>query len=195
MKRSSRGSKRKDDDAAYQPKEKLPSSVGSTPNKRRQSGRLRVQSQRIKERDPILLRQQKLEERLESLEHDNYAAEEPVETADVAPAPIIEETEELEATYTPKKKKKKTTQRDVQRQMRLVKNFNKVLENAGYENYPPHVPTYFTIAAAPSRFPPRHFCSVCGYLSSYTCTRCGLRYCCIKCKGIHEENRCLKFTV
>lgn len=55
---------------------------------------------------------------------------------------------------------------------------------------------YRTVAAKPSIYPARHnFCSVCGYIASYTCTRCGSRYCSIKCNENHKETRCLKFSM
>lgn len=54
---------------------------------------------------------------------------------------------------------------------------------------------YITVAACPSKFPARQFCSVCGYFGQYTCTRCGLRFCSIKCNEHHKETRCLKFSM
>lgn len=55
---------------------------------------------------------------------------------------------------------------------------------------------YHTIAAKPSVFPARQgFCSVCGYLGSYTCTRCGSKFCSIKCNESHKETRCFKFSM
>ena len=46
-----------------------------------------------------------------------------------------------------------------------------------------------------SRLPPRKLCAVCGFPSSYTCVTCGARYCCLKCLEVHQETRCLKWTV
>lgn len=54
--------------------------------------------------------------------------------------------------------------------------------------------TYANAQASPSAFPERHFCAVCGFPSSYTCTSCGTRYCCIRCLGTHRDTRCLKWT-
>ena len=53
---------------------------------------------------------------------------------------------------------------------------------------------YMSIAALPSNQPPRKFCSVCGYVGTYACTRCGCRYCSSKCLASHKETRCLKFS-
>ncbi|KAI8854703.1 hypothetical protein BC829DRAFT_379451 [Chytridium lagenaria] len=55
-------------------------------------------------------------------------------------------------------------------------------------------PNYLTAAMGPSQYPPRKICTVCGFFSKYKCVRCGMLYCSIKCKGTHEETRCLKFT-
>ncbi|XP_070810477.1 zinc finger HIT domain-containing protein 1 isoform X2 [Pituophis catenifer annectens] len=56
-------------------------------------------------------------------------------------------------------------------------------------------PNYLTACAPPSNLPQRHFCTVCGFPSNYTCVSCGARYCCVKCLGTHHETRCLKWTV
>lgn len=54
---------------------------------------------------------------------------------------------------------------------------------------------YFAIAALPDNTPPRQLCSICGYMGPYTCTRCMVRFCSIRCGTVHEETRCLKFTL
>jgi hypothetical protein len=56
-------------------------------------------------------------------------------------------------------------------------------------------PNYLSINAAPSGKPNRKFCSVCGLLGQYACTRCGMRYCSIKCNSHHKETRCMKFSL
>lgn len=53
---------------------------------------------------------------------------------------------------------------------------------------------YLSIAALPSKSATRHFCSVCGFFGTYTCTRCGCRFCCSRCLASHKETRCLKFS-
>ena len=40
----------------------------------------------------------------------------------------------------------------------------------------------------------RHFCSVCGFSSNYTCVNCGIRYCSLNCLKTHRDTRCLKWT-
>jgi zinc finger HIT domain-containing protein 1 len=53
---------------------------------------------------------------------------------------------------------------------------------------------YISIQSEPSLLPIRHFCSVCGQNGRYSCTRCGMRTCCVKCLDSHKETRCLKFS-
>jgi zinc finger HIT domain-containing protein 1 len=54
---------------------------------------------------------------------------------------------------------------------------------------------YASIEAPPSAIPGRKFCSVCGFSGKYSCTRCGMRYCSIRCNNSHKETRCLKFSI
>ncbi|VDD80979.1 unnamed protein product [Mesocestoides corti] len=54
--------------------------------------------------------------------------------------------------------------------------------------------SYFTAAVPDSRFPPRKFCSVCGFPGLYVCVVCGTRYCSIKCRDVHNDTRCLKWV-
>jgi zinc finger HIT domain-containing protein 1 len=56
-------------------------------------------------------------------------------------------------------------------------------------------PNYVSVNAASSGKPARKFCSVCGLLGHYSCTRCGMRYCSIKCNNHHKETRCMKFSL
>ena len=53
-------------------------------------------------------------------------------------------------------------------------------------------PNYLTAASSPPSHPSRAFCSVCGYLSCYTCVRCGMRYCSIPCQRTHGDTTCVK---
>jgi hypothetical protein len=64
------------------------------------------------------------------------------------------------------------------------------------ENQKEETVNYFTIAAKRSKLPSkRPFCSVCGYLGDYTCTRCGARFCSVRCNESHKETRCLKMSI
>lgn len=52
------------------------------------------------------------------------------------------------------------------------------VEEAELERLPEGAPSYLTAVVGPPRTAaPRKFCSVCGDFSTYTCTRCGSRYC------------------
>ena len=76
---------------------------------------------------------------------------------------------------------------------KTMRTFNQLLEANALDEAPVGLPTYTTIAAGPpSSGAPRKFCSVCGFPSPYTCSRCGMRFCCRKCNQIHSETRCLK---
>lgn len=70
----------------------------------------------------------------------------------------------------------------------------RMLEEAAEQQPGGAAPGLMTSAPAPSaRFSARRFCGVCGFAAPYTCSRCGARYCCRRCYGIHSETRCLKF--
>jgi len=128
---------------------------------------------------------------LTNLENDNYLGEEAQETEDDFNA------EEQDDDFGPPRKKKKLRRGDTgsrARQRSSFSNFAQVLDQEYYSAYPAHVPTYFTVAAAPSKLPERKFCSACGSFSHYICKICGNRFCCIKCNETHKENRCQKFT-
>jgi zinc finger HIT domain-containing protein 1 len=75
------------------------------------------------------------------------------------------------------------------------KTLTEWIEEEGLEELPEYEPTYLTAVARPSRTrAARCFCSICGQSSAYTCTRCGARFCCMKCYVVHTDTRCLKFT-
>lgn len=75
--------------------------------------------------------------------------------------------------------------------LRTVRSLQQLVEEAGIDAYPSHVPTCLTAAAAPSALPRRSFCLTCGYLARYTCTRCSQKYCSLSCNQAHvEAKRC-----
>lgn len=51
-------------------------------------------------------------------------------------------------------------------------------------------PSYMDAAAEDSKFPQRYFCAVCGFEAPYECLKCGVRFCCVSCQGVHVETRC-----
>ncbi|CAD6191648.1 unnamed protein product [Caenorhabditis auriculariae] len=56
------------------------------------------------------------------------------------------------------------------------------------------VDAYERAQAPPTTRPPRRFCAVCGFKSNYNCTKCGLKYCSIPCRDIHNDTRCMRWT-
>lgn len=105
--------------------------------------------------------------RLATLEYDNFTRE----------------------TFTIQKKRKR---KDAEKYF-IRKVLDKLLQDEQHSKTNP--PNYFSISAAPSIFPPRKFCSVCGLLSKYNCVQCGMKYCCLKCLEQHKETRCQKFVI
>ncbi|TPX64916.1 hypothetical protein SpCBS45565_g05551 [Spizellomyces sp. 'palustris'] len=135
------------------------------------------------------------ERHLEELQQDNYAADIPdaaeQEVLSSARKKRILEDEDPAARTSMNKRQKRAS---VKRILLQKKNLATLIQESNIESMPPEVPTYLTAAAAPSRFPPRKLCSVCGYFSQYNCMRCGMRYCSITCRDTHNETRCLKYT-
>jgi len=161
---------------------------------RRSSGRIRELSKRVKTLDAEQreeIKQNAKNARLESLENDNYQEEAVPEDDEF----VIEDDDDLLLSKRKKKARKTAREmfKDAKKKKFVAKNFNTVLEEAALDTFPPHFPSYLTVAAAPSMLPQRHFCSVCGYFANYTCTQCGSRFCSVRCNSTHKETRCMKF--
>ncbi|KAI9234401.1 MAG: hypothetical protein BYD32DRAFT_423632 [Podila humilis] len=75
------------------------------------------------------------------------------------------------------------------------KPLNQLLEESGLARQDPVVVSYLTASVGPSQYPHRQFCSVCGWKGTYRCSRCGMRYCDLRCLKTHEDTRCMKFTI
>lgn len=109
--------------------------------------------------------------------------------------------EDEEAGGSRRKKKKARVDGGMRRTRNMLadrsrgpKGFRDYLEEAELDRLPQGVPSYLLAAVGPPQTrSARKFCSVCGDMSNYTCTRCGARYCCIRCYGVHTDTRCLKF--
>nr|CAB3268048.1 zinc finger HIT domain-containing protein 1-like [Phallusia mammillata] len=175
----------------------MPPGIDSTTTGRRESSRIHdANSRRVLD---VATRQRRLNKQLEALEKDNFQ-EDPLEHLDAPKKkrpkfgiPSDHEDDDTEQQTQPSKKKKRL--RGDHFKQRFRKTFAAVLEEERVGLGNSELPNYFTASVPPSKFPARHFCSVCGFLSSYTCVSCGARYCSIKCLGTHQDTRCLKWTV
>jgi len=136
----------------------------------------------------VKTREKRQRRQLEALENDNFHTD-PHEqlNAYVAKAKLPSFNDSNES-----RKRKKTKLGEIFKQ-KAKRSFQALVEELQSEKKE-GVPTYLTCAVGKSLVPPRHFCSVCGFLSKYTCTTCGTRYCCINCLKTHKDTRCMKYT-
>ncbi|XP_022891724.1 SWR1 complex subunit 6-like [Olea europaea var. sylvestris] len=109
---------------------------------------------------------------------------------------VEEILEQEEQTEEPTPRTNKGNSRDKETVAKKApRTFLELLNEANLESLPPHVPSYFRAAVGPpSPVTRRHFCTVCGFSANYTCIQCGMRFCSIKCRAIHNDTRCLKFV-
>ncbi|XP_059406361.1 zinc finger HIT domain-containing protein 1 isoform X2 [Carassius carassius] len=131
-------------------------------------------------------RQRRLTRQLEALEKDNFQ-----DDPHASLPQLVKRLPQFDESNESGKRRKKT--RGDHFKQRFRKNFQTLLEEEDLSVS--EGPNYLTACAEPSKFPQRHFCAVCGFLSNYTCVSCGARYCCVRCLGTHHETRCLKWTV
>eukprot|EP00308_Calcidiscus_leptoporus_P022885 CAMPEP_0119373454 /NCGR_PEP_ID=MMETSP1334-20130426/25660_1 /TAXON_ID=127549 /ORGANISM="Calcidiscus leptoporus, Strain RCC1130" /LENGTH=169 /DNA_ID=CAMNT_0007391241 /DNA_START=12 /DNA_END=521 /DNA_ORIENTATION=+ len=87
------------------------------------------------------------------------------------------------------KKKKTNKKRDAWAAAQQCKSLQEVLDEAQYHQYPSWVPTYLSVAAAPSRYPPRRFCSVSGVAGKYRCPMTGDYLGSLDAYNTHRETR------
>ncbi|KAI0501894.1 hypothetical protein KFK09_016839 [Dendrobium nobile] len=107
----------------------------------------------------------------------------------------------LASTDNRTQKKQKGTKRKT-RQAKALENarraprtFLEIIHEANLESLSAHVPTYLRAAVGPpTSSSRRYFCTVCGFIATYTCVRCGVRFCSCRCQVIHNDTRCLKFV-
>lgn len=140
--------------------------------------------------------------RLESFEADNYIeVEEQVDPDDLY---VDNEEEEFEQNKQPKKEKRKRSAMSKRRssasgstpkRMWVVKTLAQIMFEDYGDGTEARGPNYLTAKMKPSKLPPRHFCVICGLFSSYTCRRCGSRFCSMPCQSHHQEIGCLKFNL
>ncbi|CAG8470578.1 262_t:CDS:2 [Ambispora leptoticha] len=102
-------------------------------------------------------RKRNVERHLNELERDNYAEVPGLEITGTLSKP--RRTSEVDLNQNGQKKKART-KKELIKQLCVKKNLNLLLEESRIELLPPDTPTYLTSAAAPSRYPPRKFCSI-----------------------------------
>lgn len=163
---------------------------------KRSSTRVSVLSKSMRKVDDTT-RKEVHDKRLRALEADNYNEETTVENA-VEDNYSSEENEE--EPVSKRRKKTKPAQKSKAR-TRKIRDLDRIIDGQrqlllqSKQKGEKTSPCYVSVAASPSIRPPRKFCSVCGYWGTYSCTRCGMRFCSLKCNNNHKETRCLKFSV
>lgn len=126
---------------------------------------------------------------LQALEQDNFHDDPHADLVMSKKVPKFEDN--LNEQSRSRKAKRKTGE---YMKAKYRKNFSQLLEDDRSYYEETGEPCYSSAEAPESKFPERHFCAVCGFPSTYTCTSCGTRYCSIKCLGVHQDTRCLKWT-
>lgn len=149
------------------------------------------ESGRVKEADRKRVlddasRKRRARKALEALEQDNYHDD---PHADLV---MSKKIPKFQDNLEPSKVKKNKRKSYEYFKAKYRKSFQQLLEEDKILR--PDPPNYGSAGAAPSKFPDRYFCAVCGFPSNYTCTSCGTRYCCVRCLGTHQDTRCLKWT-
>ena len=90
------------------------------------------------------------------------------------------------------KKKRKARLGDIFKH-KAKRSFQALIEELNTE-VKDNQPSYLKAVVRSSQFPGRKFCSVCGFISYYTCITCGVRYCSVSCLKTHQDTRCMKWT-
>jgi len=128
--------------------------------------------------------------RLESLEADNWQEDKRKdEDEDDDYNPLDDASSGDEVSVDVRKKKKKKAKRDAWNATQKCKSLQEILDEAEYHKYPSWVPNFASIAAAPSRYPPRHFCSVSGLVGKYKCPVTGDYLATLEAYETHRETR------
>ncbi|MED6179579.1 SWR1 complex subunit 6 [Stylosanthes scabra] len=132
--------------------------------------------------------------RLDALENDNAGFEVADANNDDDEASLDDEEGYMQKKQS-KGTKRKTRQAKALEARKAPRTFLELIHEANLESLPPHVPSYLRAAVGPpSSTSRRYFCTVCGFSASYTCVRCGMRFCSYRCQNVHNDTRCLKFV-
>jgi len=138
-------------------------------------------------------RERRQKKALEALEQDNFHDEPHADLVMSKKAPKFQETlDPTRRTSGPGAPKKRKI-RNTEYYKKFRKSFQQLLEE-DWTRKLDDAPSYSTSESPPSKYPPRKFCNVCGFLANYTCSQCGVYFCCVKCMNTHRETRCLKWT-
>ncbi|VDK85774.1 unnamed protein product [Onchocerca ochengi] len=141
-----------------------------------------------------ITRKRRLRKQLEALEQDNFHEDPHAQLQWHKNIPKFEDDQLGQSSARkgdaePGKKKKKFKVEYFKQRFR--KNFSALVEEeslsksteiSGFD-------AYNAARAPPSCIPPRYFCAACGFFSKYTCMRCGVRYCSISCRDLHNDTR------
>lgn len=174
----------------------------------RSSTRKRAMSARVREVDEGALASARMAA-VNALEDDAVAEEAGSDSdfeADAPPRPkrarrasIVDEPDDERPRSKGKAKGRGAARANRQKKILGIARHNKALQNVldaeRGAGRPEGLVAYEAIAGGPGKRPARKLCSVCGHVSPYTCTRCGAFFCSLKCGGIHDDTRCLKFTI
>ena len=96
---------------------------------------------------------------------------------------------EVAVGATKRGKKKKKARKDIWSSAQKCKSLQEILDEAEHHKYPSWMPNYASIEAAPSRHPPRHFCSVTGLVGKYRCPVTGDYLATLEAYSTHRETR------
>lgn len=135
--------------------------------------------------------------RLEALENDNAGIETVELNDDDGEASLDDDDDEgyMQKRHSKGTKRKTRQAKALEDARKAPRSFLELLHEANLESLPPHVPSYLRAPVGPpSKTARRNFCTVCGFSANYTCVKCGMRFCCIRCQNIHDDTRCLKFV-
>ncbi|XP_078434348.1 HIT-type Zinc finger family protein isoform X4 [Wolffia australiana] len=131
--------------------------------------------------------------RLEALESDFVGAETMEISSDEDGSLDGDDQAYIQRKQSKNMKRKTRHGKAMENAKRAPRTFMELLHDANLEALPHHVPTYLRAAVGPpTATARRHFCTVCGYTASYTCVRCGARFCSCRCQVIHGISRVLK---
>uniref|UniRef100_A0A7S3TUL0 Vps72/YL1 C-terminal domain-containing protein n=1 Tax=Strombidinopsis acuminata TaxID=141414 RepID=A0A7S3TUL0_9SPIT len=136
-----------------------------------------------------------LQKKLDALESDNWHEDRRKEDADdddydpFADASSGDEVAVGTSKRPANKKNKAKRKRDSWLAPQQCKSLQEVLDEAQYHKYPSWVPNYLSVAAGPSRYPPRHFCSVTGVVGKYKCPLTGEYLGSLDAYTTHRETR------